>query len=104
MGNGIEMIETMERDGSVVFTVKVTPRAHRNAISGELQGWLKIFLTAPPVDHKANDELCKYLAERLNLPVAAVKIVAGERSRAKRVAVHGATSAAIQELATKEET
>lgn len=97
------MIETIERDGTVVFTVKVTPRAHHNAIAGELQGWLKVSLTAPPIDDKANDALCEFLAERLNMPVGAVKIVAGEKSRAKRVAVRGATSAAIQQLARKEE-
>ena len=97
------MIETSERDGSIIFTVKVTPRARQNAIVGELQGWLKVSLTAPPIDDKANDALCEFLADCLNMPVGAVRIVAGEKSRAKRVAVSGVTSAAIQQLAMKEE-
>jgi uncharacterized protein len=71
--------------------VRVTPRSSRDAIEGEHGGALKIRLTAPAVDDRANESLRGLLAKRLKVPLSAVRIVAGEKSRAKRVAVSGAT-------------
>jgi uncharacterized protein (TIGR00251 family) len=98
------VIEIIERDGSVVFAVRVTPRASRNAIEGEYQGALKVRLTAPPVEERANDALRRFLAARLNVPVSAVRIVGGEKSRNKRVAVAGVTRAQVISLAAAPET
>ena len=53
---------------TIVFAVRVTPRASRDAIEGEYQGALKVRLTAPPVDDRANDALRRLLAARLNVP------------------------------------
>ena len=61
-------MEIQERDGEVIFAVRVTPRASRDAIEGEYQGALKVRLTAPPVDDRANDALRRLLAARLNVP------------------------------------
>ena len=74
------MIEISERDGSFVFVVRVIPRASRDAIEGEYQGALKVRLTAPPIEDRANDALRRLLAARLNVPVSAVRIVGGERT------------------------
>ena len=98
------MIEISERDGSVVFAVRVTPRASRDAIEGEYQGALKVRLTAPPVEDKANDALRRFLAARLNVPVSAVRIVGGEKSRHKRIAIAGVTRAQLISLAAAAET
>ena len=73
----------------VTFYVQVQPRAGRDAIEGEHGNALKIRLTAPPVDDRANEALVQLLAERLNVPRAAVRIVGGEKSRRKRVIVVG---------------
>jgi len=93
------VIEISERDGSIIFAVRVTPRASRDAIEGEYQGALKVRLTAPPVEDRANDALRRLLAARLNVPVSAVRIVGGEKSRNKRVAVAGITRAQVISLA-----
>ena len=93
------MIEAKERDGVVMFAVRVTPRASRDGIEGEYQGTLKVRLTAPPVEDRANQALRRLLAESLNVPVSAVRIIAGERSRTKRVSIAGATRAQIFKLA-----
>jgi uncharacterized protein (TIGR00251 family) len=85
------MIEITERDGGVTFAVRVVPRASRDAIEGEHVGALKVRLTAPPVEDRANQALRRILAERLNVPIRAVRIVAGEKSRTKRVAIAGVT-------------
>jgi uncharacterized protein len=86
------------KDGKVSFVVRVQPRASRDEIVGERQDALKIRLTAPPVDDRANEALRKLLASRLNVPLAAVRIAAGERSRTKRIEILGVTAAMIQEL------
>jgi len=92
------VIEISERDGSFVFAVRVTPRASRDAIEGEYQGALKVRLTAPPVEDRANDSLRRLLAARLNVAVSAVRIVGGEKNRNKRVSVVGVTRAQVVSL------
>jgi uncharacterized protein (TIGR00251 family) len=82
-------MEITASDGGVSFYVQVQPRASCDAIEGEYADALKIRLTAPPVDDLANDALLRLLAERLNVPRAAVRIVAGEKSRRKRAVVTG---------------
>jgi uncharacterized protein (TIGR00251 family) len=91
-------VKIAEEDGTVSFAVRVQPRASRDEIVGEYQDGLKIRLTAPPVDDRANEALRKLLASRLKLPLAAVRIAAGERSRNKRVEVNGVTAAMIRGL------
>lgn len=88
----------MQHPDGVIFAVRVTPRASRDAIEGEYQGALKVRLTAPPLDSRANDALRKFLAASLKVPVSAVKIIAGEKSRTKRVLIVGVTRAQVQRL------
>lgn len=92
------MIEVSERDGLFVFAVRVTPRASRDAIEGEYQCALKVRLTAPPLEDRANEALRCLLATRLNVAVSAVRIVSGEKSRNKRVSVAGVTRAQVASL------
>ncbi len=92
-------MEMKEKDGGVIFSVRVQPRASRDAIEGEREGALRVRMCAPPVDGRANEELVRMIAERLNRPRAAVRILTGERSRNKRVWVAGATFQEIEGLA-----
>jgi uncharacterized protein (TIGR00251 family) len=71
------------------------PRASRNAIEGTHAGTLKVRLTAPPLDGRANEAVRRLLAERLNVPISAVRIVSGDKSRTKRVAVSGVSPAQV---------
>jgi len=87
----------------VSFAVRVQPRASSDEIVGEYQDGLKIRLTAPPVDDRANNALRRLLAARLNVPLSAVRIASGERSRTKRVEIHGVTAAMIRGLAGRED-
>jgi uncharacterized protein len=89
------MIEIRVKDGGVSFAVRVQPRASRDEIAGEWQGALRVRLAAPPVDDKANEALRRLLAERLKVPLAAVKIAQGQHSRSKRVEIRGATAAQV---------
>lgn len=74
------------KDGSII-TVKLTPRASRNAILGTEETWLRVALTAPPVDGKANEAARRFIAETLNLPRSAIKLVTGQTARLKRFSI-----------------
>ena len=92
-------MEFVEKTGSISFLVRVQPRASCDEFAGEFQNALKIRLTAPPVDDRANEALRKFLASRLNVPMTAVRIVAGERSRTKRVEISGVSPETIRSFA-----
>jgi uncharacterized protein (TIGR00251 family) len=92
-------VQIVEKDGVVSFEVRVQPRASRDEIAGEWQEGLKIRLTAPPVDDRANEALRRFLAASLKVPLSAVRIAAGERSRTKRVEARGVTPQAVRALA-----
>lgn len=87
-----------EESGAVCFRVYVQPRASRDEVVGEYRDALKIRLTAPPVDNRANEALRKLLAARLKVPVSAVRIAAGEHSRMKQVEVAGVSAAIVRAL------
>jgi uncharacterized protein len=84
--------------GTAVFAVRVQPRASKNEIAGVMEGALKIRLQAPAVEDRANEALREYLAELLKRPKSAVRILAGERNRVKRVEVVGVTAAEVEGL------
>lgn len=79
-------------DGGVSFAVRVQPGASREGIIGEYGDAVKIALTAPAVDFKANDALIRYLATFLNVPRMSVEIASGTLSRSKIVRVTGLTA------------
>ena len=82
------------RQGAV-FEVRVHPRGKRTAVVGTHDGKLKISLTASPVDGRANRDLVGFLAEILDVPGSMVRLLGGEHSRNKRIAVVGQTGAQI---------
>ena len=77
--------------GGVLLAVRIVPRAGRSGVAGIRDGALLVRVNAPPVEGAANAELIEVLARLLDVPKRAVTIVAGERSRLKRVRVEGMT-------------
>ena len=79
------------KDGSqaATFAVKVQPRARKNAISGEVGDALKLSLTAPPVEGRANQACVEFLAKLLKVPRSSVTIASGQSSRNKVIRVAG---------------
>ena len=69
-----------ETDTGITFSVRLQPRAKRDAIVGELGDALKIALTAPPVDGRANEACIEFLAEAFDVPRSSVTIVSGQNS------------------------
>jgi uncharacterized protein (TIGR00251 family) len=79
---------TASPSGSIV-AVRVSTRAARSEISGVRNDVLHVRLTAAPVEGAANEALITLFARTFNLPKRGVRIVAGARSRTKRVELVG---------------
>ena len=86
------MIPIQQLGGSITFTVKIHPRAKQNAITGEVGDALKLSLTAPPVDGKANTACIEFFAKLLNVARSSVTIASGQSSRNKVIRVVGLTA------------
>lgn len=83
------MIDIKTVPGGVRLMVRVQPRSSKNQISGELDGCLKIKLTAPPVEGEANQALIKFLSGLLNISRQDIVIVRGETSQNKLIEIGG---------------
>lgn len=79
-----------------VFSAKLHPRAKRNAITGEVGDALKVSLTAPPIEGRANEACIEFFAKLLKVPRSSVTIASGQSSRNKTVRVEGLTSAEVR--------
>jgi uncharacterized protein (TIGR00251 family) len=78
------------------LAIRVLPRAGRNEIAGVMaDGTVRIRLTAAPVDGEANEQLLRFLAQKLKVPKSRIEIVAGLSGRNKLVAVRGLDAAGL---------
>jgi hypothetical protein len=89
------MIPVRETETGAVFRIRVVPRASRCESAGFQDDALKLRITAPPVEGKANEACITLLAELLGVKKGQVEIVAGHASRTKTVAIEGVTAADV---------
>ncbi|MFZ0479733.1 MAG: DUF167 domain-containing protein [Terriglobales bacterium] len=90
------MVAIQNSPNGVTFAVRVHPRAKKNAITGEVGDALKVALTAPPVDGKANEACIEFFAKLLKVPRSSVTIAAGQASRNKVICVAGLSAEEIR--------
>jgi hypothetical protein len=83
------LIRIHQQGDAVTFAVKVHPRARREGICGMVGDALKLDLTAPPVEGRANEACIRFFAELFEVPRSAVTIASGASSRNKVVRVTG---------------
>ena len=76
-------------DDGLLVEVHVQPRAGRRGVTGRHGDAVKLRVTAPPADGRANEEAGAVLAAALGVAPSAVTLVQGGRSRWKRFAVRG---------------
>lgn len=76
----------------ITFALRVQPRAKRNQVVGELGDALKIAVSAPPVEGRANEACIALFAELLKVPRSSITIASGQNSRRKIVRVAGITA------------
>ena len=75
------------REGGCTLDLAVIPNARRTGADGLHDGALRLRLVAPPVDGKANERLCEWLAGELHCPRRSVRLVRGATARRKQVEV-----------------
>jgi uncharacterized protein (TIGR00251 family) len=80
-----------EAPGGVEIDVRIIPRAASTGIGGVRDGALLVRVAAPPVEGAANEALIDFFADLFDLPRRAIRIVRGEHSRRKRIAIDGVT-------------
>jgi uncharacterized protein len=90
------MIPIRDTAIGATFAVKVHPRAKKNAITGEVGDALKVSLTAPPLEGRANEACIEFFAEVLNVPRSSVSIAAGQGSRNKVIRVAAVSAEEIR--------
>ena len=91
------MIPIHETGDGATFAVKIHPRAKKNAITGEVGDALKLALTAPPVEGRANEACIEFLANLLKVPRSSVTIASGETSRRKVIRVVGLSATELRQ-------
>ena len=100
MANPSSNIEISENSAArtVTFCVRVQPRASRDEVTGVVEGAMRIRLTAPAIENRANEALCEFLAGLLKRPKSAVRILSGDHSRTKRVVIEGVSRKELEAL------
>lgn len=92
------MLRIGETEKGAVLDVRVLPRSSRCEIAGVQDGALKIKITAPPVEGKANKECVRFISGLLKIKKTAVSIIAGEKSKNKTILVSGMTAQDIENV------
>jgi len=90
------MVSIQNSPAGATFAIKVHPRARKNAVTGELGDALKLSLTAPPAEGRANEACIEFLANLLNLPRSSITIASGLSSRRKVIRVSGLSADEVQ--------
>jgi len=91
------MLTIRETSRGLSFDIRVIPGASKNEVAGIQDGALKVKLTAPPVEGKANRACVEFLAGLLGVRRSALAIISGEKSRKKTVSVTGLVRGELEE-------
>jgi len=82
----------------MTIELRVQPRAKRNALVAAPEGRWKLFLTAPAVEGKANEAMIEFFAKGLGIARSRIRLLSGEKSRHKVVALDGITDEQFRNL------
>ena len=93
------MINFTEKNGAVIFNVRVVPRASKSEIVGAHDGALKIRIASPPVDGAANAELIKVLSKTFDVSKSEVEILSGQTSKTKQIKISNLTAEKFLQVA-----
>jgi uncharacterized protein (TIGR00251 family) len=96
------MIDFIEKDDALIFSVRVIPRSSKSEIVGEFDNALKVKLNSPPVDGAANTELIKLLAKEFDVSKNQVEILSGTTSKSKQVKISGVKKNALPEIFSRQ--
>ena len=89
------------KNNSLAFNVYVQPRASRNKVAGMHGNAIKICVTAPPVENKANGAVIHFVADLFGIPKSAVSIKSGRQGRNKKVLINNLALEEAQETLSR---
>ena len=92
------MLRITKTATGATFKVRVQPGASKNEIVGVQQGALKVRISAPPVQGKANKALVNFLAKELGVKKSEIEIVSGHTSRVKTIKVIGEGTTGLKKM------
>lgn len=90
------MVLVRQEGEAVSLRVHLQPKASREGILGEADGILKLRVTAPAVDGRANEACLRLLASALDLPISRMQITSGQHSRVKTIQIAAASAEAVR--------
>jgi uncharacterized protein len=96
----LEQLNIEEKDQAISFGVLVSPRASRSRFGPVSGDRIKVFVTSPPVDGKANEAIISLVARSLGVRKNAVSIVSGDRGKRKVVRVQGISRQELERAVT----
>lgn len=83
----------------MIIRVKVQPRASRNQLKLGASDLWTLYLTAPPVDNRANEACIRFFSQHLRIPRSSVSIVSGQHSRQKLIELKGIEETELRGIA-----
>jgi uncharacterized protein (TIGR00251 family) len=95
------MIPIHDHPLGATFSLRVQPRAARTAITGTVGAALKLSVTAPALEDKANAAVVEFFSEIFGVPRKSVQLVAGDRSRNKLIRIAGRTGSELEQSLRK---
>jgi hypothetical protein len=84
-----------QEGGAVSIRVQLQPKASCDGIIGELDGVLRVRVTAPPLNGRANEACLRLLAKELDLPVSRLRIATGHHARLKTIKLDAVSAETI---------
>ena len=100
MAMDLEKFAIESADG-LEIKVFIQPRSAKTRFHGLHGDAIKLSVAAPPLEGKANEELCRYFAEEFDVPRRSVTVLSGTRSRHKRVLIKGKTLSDLRLVLTE---
>ncbi len=88
---------TSDSNKQIIFTLRILPNSSKNEII-KSEGVIKVKITSPPVDGKANKALIEYLSKNFKIPKTSFKIIKGETSKDKTLMVSVTDEEKLQNL------
>ncbi|MBR6162375.1 YggU family protein [bacterium] len=87
MGNQTQYTCISQKGNDVVLLIRLTPNSSKNEFCEITDEFLKVKVTAQPIENKANKELIKFLSDSFNIPKTRLELMSGDKSKLKRILI-----------------
>lgn len=95
------MVLVRQEGDAASFRVHLQPKSSHEGIVGEADGILKLRVTAPPVEGRANEACLRLLAKALDLPISRLRIASGQHARLKTIQIHAVSPELVRSKLSK---